>query len=701
MSKTFTWILAGLLVALALALSGGGYWYYQREIQAIRGTKYDELHAIADLKIGQIVRWREERVVDAQLNASGIIRVSVLQWLAASQQAALKTAALAHLQLFQNTEGYAAMIVSSTDGRVLLSTDSDSPGLEAPTQALVAQAVASQATVFGDFFRCTACDDIRLDLASPILDEMNRPAAILILRVDPTSYFYPLLQAWPLPSKSGETLLVREDGDSVLFLNELRHRTDTALTLRIPLSQTDVPSVQAVLGRTADIEGIDYRGVPVLADIRPVPGSPWFLVAKIDAAEILAEARYRGQAVVLFIVLGMLTIGVLGGLMYSTRQRRLYQDLYRAERERREVREEMRAVFYSIGDGVILGTAAGQIARMNRVAEELTGWREAEAIGQPLAKVFCIVDEASHAAVESPAARALREDAVARLTGHTLLIAKDGVELPIDDSAGPIHNEEGTVTGVVLVFRDITERKRVERAALQTAADLVRSNQDLEQFAYVASHDLQEPLRAVAGFMGILRKQYAAKLGADAQEWINEAVAGAERMQNLIQDLLTYSRVGTRGGILAPTSMQAAVDDAQANLRAAICESDAVITSDSLPTLTADSSQMVQLLQNLIGNAIKFAGARRPEIHLAARREDRQWVFGVRDNGIGIEPQYYERIFLIFQRLHSRTQYPGTGIGLAVCKKIVERHSGTMWVESKPGAGTTFWFTIPDTGGHA
>jgi hypothetical protein len=198
--------------------------------------------------------------------------------------------------------------------------------------------------------------------------------------------------------------------------------------------------------------------------------------------------------------------------------------------------------------------------------------------------------------------------------------------------------------------------------------------------------------------MGILKKKYKDKLDDDAREYIDQAVEGAERMQTLINGLLAYSRVGTRGGDLKPMSMQTAFDAAINNLQVSIDESKSVITHDSLPDIMADASQMTQLLQNLISNAIKFRGIGPPEIHIIAHRDDQHWVFGVRDNGIGIESQYFERIFLIFQRLHTRNQYPGTGIGLALCKKIVERHAGSIWVESALDCGSTFYFTIPDKG---
>ncbi|MDD5676135.1 MAG: ATP-binding protein, partial [Chitinivibrionales bacterium] len=240
--------------------------------------------------------------------------------------------------------------------------------------------------------------------------------------------------------------------------------------------------------------------------------------------------------------------------------------------------------------------------------------------------------------------------------------------------------------------------KAAEEALHQTTQDLTRSNQDLEQFAYVASHDLQEPLRAVAGFMGLLKKQYEPKLDNEGRDYINTAIEGAERMQSLIHDLLAYSRVGTRGGAFERMHLKLAVEGALKNLQAAIAESGAHISCDELPTVIADLPQMTQLMQNLIGNALKFHGQRPLEIVIGAKRGEQEWEISVHDNGIGIEPQYYERIFLIFQRLHSRAQYQGTGIGLAVCKRIVERHNGRIWVKSIGGEGSTFYFTIPDKG---
>ncbi|MBP1695821.1 MAG: multi-sensor signal transduction histidine kinase [Deltaproteobacteria bacterium] len=255
---------------------------------------------------------------------------------------------------------------------------------------------------------------------------------------------------------------------------------------------------------------------------------------------------------------------------------------------------------------------------------------------------------------------------------------------------------EGVASPVVrAIAHDITERKGVERALREKTEELARSNEDLEQFAYVASHDLQEPLRTVTSYVQLLARRYKGKLDADADEFIGFAADGAVRMWNLVNDLLTYSRVGMQRNEFEPADSEAALAQSVNDLKVAIEETGALVTHDPLPTVMADPPQLGQLFRNLIGNAIKFRSSEPPRVHISASRTGNGWTFSVRDNGIGIAQDYSERIFVIFQRLHNREEYAGTGIGLAVCKKIVERHGGRIWVKSDAGKGATFYFILP------
>jgi PAS domain S-box-containing protein len=345
-------------------------------------------------------------------------------------------------------------------------------------------------------------------------------------------------------------------------------------------------------------------------------------------------------------------------------------------------------------DPIVIVDMHGAIAIVNRQTELIFGYAREELIGHPVEVLVPDNLRAVHTAHRhsySARPRTRPMGAGLELFGRR----KNGSNFPVEISLSPLHSDSETL--IVSIIRDITARKQAEERLRASAADLERSNRELEQFAYVASHDLQEPLRMVASYTQLLARRYQGKLDADADEFIGFAVDGARRMQELITDLLTYSRVGSRALELKSVQANRTVDRVIGDLGSAIRDSDASVTRDDLPTVQADPTQLEQLFRNLIANGIKF---RRPdvppEVHVSARRDVAAWSFEVRDNGIGIEPQYLDRIFVLFQRLHSRAEYPGTGIGLAICKKIVERHGGTMTVQSRPGQGTTFEFTLPD-----
>ena len=270
---------------------------------------------------------------------------------------------------------------------------------------------------------------------------------------------------------------------------------------------------------------------------------------------------------------------------------------------------------------------------------------------------------------------------------------KDGAEFPVEIGLSYIDTADGTLTlGLVT---DITERKRAADELAAAVDQLRRSNTELEQFAYLASHDLQEPLRMITSYLNLLERRCRGRLDEDGEEFLRYAVNGAERMKRLIRDFLAVSRISTQALIREPSDSGEIVANALQNLSAAIEESGTLVQLDPLPSIPADPGLLAQVFQNLIANAIKFHGDRPPEIRISAREQGSDWIFTVSDNGIGIESRHADRIFRIFERLHESTEYSGSGIGLAICKKIVERHGGRIWFESEPGVGTVFHFTIP------
>ncbi len=404
-------------------------------------------------------------------------------------------------------------------------------------------------------------------------------------------------------------------------------------------------------------------------------------------------------------------------------------ELYR--RNRRKAAAYARGLLEASLDPLVTINAEGKITDVNEASVEATGVPREKLIGTDFSNYFTEPHKAREGYRRVFAEGFVRDYplAIRHVSGRIADVLYN---------ATVYRNEAGGVQGVFAAARDITERKQAEaelekhrhhleklvkqrtaeleaanvqlqaeaavrksaeEALRRTAEGLALSNQELEQFAYVASHDLQEPLRAVAGYLSLIEARLRDKLDDKSQGHLNGAVEGAARMHALITDLLALSRVGTHGKAFEPTDLNTVLDRALQSVSASVQEAGAKITRDSLPTLRADASQMAQLFQNLLGNAVKFRGDRPPEIHISAQRQaDDQWLFAVRDNGIGIEPQYFQRIFLVFQRLHTRKEYPGTGIGLAICKKIVERHGGRIWVESQPGQGSTFYFTIPNKG---
>jgi PAS domain S-box-containing protein len=392
-----------------------------------------------------------------------------------------------------------------------------------------------------------------------------------------------------------------------------------------------------------------------------------------------------------------------------------------AEKHLVRMESRYRGLLEAAPDAMVVVNQGGKIVLVNVQAEKQFGYRRDELVGQ---KVTNIIPEGFAERLIADATRSAAE-ALAQQIGTGIELSgrrKDGSEFPIEIMLSPLESPEGIL--VTAAIRNISARRKSEQdnaalenqaTVLQTARDemelrvaertkelavanqvLEQSNLELKQFAYIASHDLQSPLRSISGFVQLLKLEYEGKLNEQAQDWIRRTVQSIGQMQTLIRDLLSYSNVEARARPFTQIPFLDIVKDALSLLESSIQDSGGQVTCGQLPHIMGDRSQLVQLIQNLIGNGLTYHGDKPPDIHISAERSGEEWIFSVRDRGIGIEPKYYEQIFEIFKRLHDQKDYPGTGIGLAICRRVVNRHGGKIWVKSEPGHGSTFHFTIPE-----
>lgn len=935
-TSRLTLVVVFLAAAVIVSLVGRGYFFSQRA--ALLDKREAELASIRDLKQAQIVQWRSSLIADGRAVVHDpTLDDDVDGWLSRTPDPGAPDNLRTWMETIVSARGYAGAWLISADGsRSINTTGATRPSRRELDEALAA-ATSSDATIT-DLYLDATTGSPRLDVIAPLMGGRGVARAVLVLRRDPAQYLYPLIQGWPVPSASSETLLLRRDGGSIVYLNDLRFRSAAALRFSVSAANEEILGVQALSGGPRVVQGVDYRGTPVIGAVGPIEGSPWFIVAKVDRSEAYAPIDDALRSTLLAVALVLVVLGL--GLMVVWRQNvlALLRQSLESERSAQQLSQQYDYLTRYANDVVLLANEDLRIIQVNDRAEKVYGYTREELLSMSLgqlrdprdadtpsldarlaegggdvyesrhstktgaivdvevsarairsgertlylaiirditdrkrvetelaerhARLQALLDNAPYGAhmyelmpderlvftgynaragrilgidhepllgktleeafpgnvgTETPEAyrRVARDggtwstdqiaydaegvagafevyafsfgpdrvsvffrdvtelkradhelrrtsayleslidyanapiivwDPTLRITrfnhaferltrrsadevlGHPLellfpeasrdeslsLIGRamqgeswESVEIPILRADGDvrialwnsanIYDVEGgdNLTAVIAQGQDITDRKEAEQALKERTDDLLRSNAELEKFAYVASHDLQEPLRMVSSYTQLLQKRYQGRLDTDADEFIAYAVDGATRMRTLINELLAYSRVGSQGTPFVSTDLESVVDSVMQGLETAIAESGATVTREHLPEVWGDKTQLWQVFQNLITNALKFRGADPVVIHIGARREGDEWVLSVTDNGIGIEPTYFDRIFVIFQRLQSRTDYAGTGMGLAICKRIIERHGGRIWVESSPGAGSTFYFTL-------
>ncbi len=464
-----------LSTALSLVILAIGIIYYRAEKSRIRSEKYDDVASVARLKVNEISQWRLERLSDvsAQSNSS-LTRRAIVELLHASSNSQLRAMLEERLSIERRLEPYSDAFVIDTTGRVLIPSSRAGSRIDSSEIQSVRDNLSGGKPFLTDLFK--GSDGIvHIDVMGPVTDGAGRPVAFFVLRSDAERFLYPLLGSWPVASQTSETFIVERRGDRILLLSSLRFNPGAEFNSCGVRDKMARPAAEAVSGKTGFFEGVDYRGKDVLADLRQIPDSPWYMVSKVDASEIDDEVSYRGGTVGLLIAMFILMSAAVTAYVYRHRESSLYRRLYETESKRYVIQGEYKTTLYSIGDAVITTNVRGEVMEMNPVAENLTGWKEADAKGRPLADVFRILNEDSRAQVDSPVERALKEGIPVGLANHTVLISKDGREIPIADSAAPIRDQSDAITGVVLIFRDQVKEREAERKLKESELQLKRS----------------------------------------------------------------------------------------------------------------------------------------------------------------------------------------------------------------------------------
>ena len=811
--------LIAVFLLLTIGIGTAGYFYYENQKSRIINDKQDELSAIANLKINQITTWRHERIKDVIIiSENPMILNSVSRFMQNENIYEYRTETFKLLSDLIKYYDYERATLFNTNGRLMLWAGEKSEEVETHARMYVADALKNGKIDFIDLHKDEPSGSIQFGLSVPLFSQETKDRhliGVLILRIDPFKFLYPLIQTWPTPSLTGETLLVRREGNEAVFINELRHQKNTAFTQHFTFSRKEIPAVMAVLGKKGIVEGIDYRGVPVIASVGQIPGSPWFIVAKMDKEEIYAPRARQAQFVLFVVVALIIAAGAGIGMWWRQERSAYYKKQYGMAEALRILSSRHEAILAAVPDiimevdankvyiwanqpgmeffgGDVVGKEAafyfeGKQATYDVVQPLFYGkedviyvesWQRRKDGQKRLLAWWCRVlkDESGHVIGALSSARDITEhvlaqklllenehrlkksqeiahlgsweidvvnnnltwsDEVYRIFGlqpqefsatyeafleaihpddraavdeaysgslrkgidtyeieHRVVQKSTGEIRYVYEKCEHVRDETGRIIRSVGMVHDITERKKAEDALNRYMAELKRSNEELQQFAYIASHDLQEPLRMITSYLQLIERRYKGKLDKNADEFIAFATDGAMRLQEMIIGLLAYSRVQTKGRSFEKVSASEVLGNAISNLKIVINESSALVTADQLPVVKADAIQLLEIFQNLISNSIKFRGKEPPIIHVSAERKKEEWLFSVKDNGVGIAPEYKDRIFNIFQRLHSR-DYPGVGIGLSLCRRIVERHGGRIWFESEVGKGTTFYFTIP------
>jgi signal transduction histidine kinase len=720
-------LVVGFVLLVAGIVAAGSCYHRNIEDARLRDVRA-RLSAIADLKTSEITLWRSERRIDASFfHGNRAFSVIVKSFLRASPGERNHHVLHAWLASVRDNRNYDGVFLLDGGGMELLRYSRNAARVAPPLVASAREALRNGRITFADFYREREGGGIRMGVVVPIFDTAPRRMglAALVLRIDPEKYLFPFIRVWPTESASAESLLVRREGSHALFLNDLRFARGAALNLRIPLERVEVPAVMAVLGRTGTVSGVDYRGVPVMASLRAIPDSPWYLVARVDSDEVYRPLRERVRITVALVFALLLSAACGLGFVWKQRNVTFYREAKQDAKRSRErlqclvnvlqyqARDNQDLLDYALSEGLSLTASAyGYIYLYNEDSRRfiLNSWsrgvmQECEIPNSPteydLDKAGIwgeVVRQRKPLLVNdfvapNPLKRGYPEGHVHLTSFLSIPIIDQGRIVAVAGVANSASEYDDTdvvqLSLLMAAVWKVSERRRSEGA-------LKQRNAEMERFTYAISHDLKSPLVTVSAFLGYLEADIA---NAD-QERIDRDMgylrAAVERMALLLGELLELLRVGWVVSNPLWVDVQDLVQEALQLVAGPISERGVRVTASvKRIMLFCDRSRLVEVFQNLVENAVKYMGEQAdPCIHIGAEDVAGETIFFVRDNGMGIDLRYRENIFGLFNKLDAQSD--GSGLGLALVKRIVEMYGGKIWVESEgAGYGSCFRLTLP------
>jgi PAS domain S-box-containing protein len=727
-----------VLFAAALLTVVGTQAYQSGHVALLRSTTSDLLSTALE-KEASLESWLEERETDVVgLAASSYLSANLAVLVA---NPGTKPARAAHDRLVAELNNRTAsgqaylgfLVLDAERGQVIAATD---PAEEGQLDAAMPYFVeGKRGSYIQNPYYSDAQQTLMMSASAPLRAADGRLLGVLVGQLNLAELEAIIARNNGL-RQSRDTFLLNA---SSLFVTQPQVLADSVVLQR---SVNTEASRRCLAGGSGTLLADDYRGVPVIVVYRWLAERQLCLIVKVDQTEAFAPARDFGVRLLIISGVALLVSSAIAfalaqsitrpllaleagtirfrhgdrtldlpetsgdevgrlarefnamAVALSANEVRLEQQVQARTAELQAAQGRLSRLVDANHIGIAVAGAGGEIFEANDYYLNLLGYTRSELdVGQVR---WIDMTPPEHLPADERALAELQATGICT-PYEKEYFRKDGARVWVMITDAVLPQEDGKIIALV---QDVTDRKRFELALARSAEELRRSNAELERFAYVASHDLQEPLRMVASYTQLLARRYQGQLDADAHEFIGYAMDGASRMQILINDLLAYSRVGTRGQPFEPVDCNIELARVTMNLKVAIEESRAIVTHDQLPVVSGDAPQIMRVFLNLVGNAIKFRGAEPPRVHVGVEEHDTEWIFSVCDNGIGIDPQYAERIFVIFQRLHTHDEYPGSGMGLAICKKIIERHGGQIWLDADTHGGARFRFTLPCRGGR-